>query len=40
MFADLLGHQLPDAAWVSRVLPVLGSVIYLRGYPFPASPPD
>ncbi len=31
MFADLVGYQLPDAAWVSWVSPVLGTVLYLWG---------
>ncbi|QGK69103.1 heavy metal translocating P-type ATPase [Allosaccharopolyspora coralli] len=31
MFAMLVGYGLPDAAWVSWVSPVLGTVIYLWG---------
>lgn len=31
MFADLLGYQLPEAAWVWWVSPALGTVIYLWG---------
>ncbi|MCB7135287.1 heavy metal translocating P-type ATPase [Cellulosimicrobium marinum] len=31
MFATLLGYDLPDAAWVAWVSPVLGSVIFLWG---------
>ncbi|WP_188503863.1 heavy metal translocating P-type ATPase, partial [Nesterenkonia alkaliphila] len=31
MFADLLGYQLPDAAWVWWVSPILGTVIYIWG---------
>lgn len=31
MFAMLLGYELPDAAWVPWVSPVLGSVIFLWG---------
>ncbi|WP_367172629.1 heavy metal translocating P-type ATPase [uncultured Corynebacterium sp.] len=31
MFADLLSYQLPDAAWVWWVSPILGTVIYFWG---------
>lgn len=31
MFADLVGYQLPDAAWVLWVSPLLGTVMYLWG---------
>lgn len=31
MFADLLSYQLPDAAWVRWVSPILGTVIYFWG---------
>jgi len=31
MFAMLLGYDLPDAAWLGRVSPVLGTVMYLWG---------
>lgn len=31
MFADLIGYQLPDAAWVAWVSPVLGTVMYVWG---------
>ena len=31
MFAGLVGYQLPDAAWVAWVSPVLGTVIYFWG---------
>ena len=31
MFADLIGYALPDAAWVSWVSPVLGTVMYAWG---------
>ena len=31
MFAMILGYQLPDAAWVGWVSPVLGTVMYLWG---------
>lgn len=31
MFADLLGYQLPDAAWVWWVSPILGTIIYFWG---------
>ena len=31
MFADLLGYQLPDAAWVWWVSPVLGTIVYIWG---------
>ncbi len=31
MFAGLVGYQLPDAAWVGWVSPVLGTVIYFWG---------
>lgn len=31
MFADLLSYQLPDAAWVWWVSPILGTVIYCWG---------
>ncbi|MBD5785366.1 heavy metal translocating P-type ATPase [Cellulosimicrobium terreum] len=31
MFADLLGYDLPDAAWVPWVSPVLGTVVFLWG---------
>ncbi|MEL7978140.1 heavy metal translocating P-type ATPase [Isoptericola sp. F-RaC21] len=31
MFATVLGYELPDAAWVSWVSPVLGTVIYVWG---------
>ena len=31
MFAMLLGYDLPDAAWLTWVSPVLGSVIFLGG---------
>ncbi|WP_253830858.1 heavy metal translocating P-type ATPase [Prauserella aidingensis] len=35
MFADLVGYQLPDAAWVWWVSPVLGTLVYLwGGWPF------
>ena len=35
MFAMLLGYQLPDAAWVPWVSPVLGIVLYFwGGWPF------
>lgn len=31
MFAHLLGYQLPDAAWVWWVSPILGTIIYFWG---------
>ena len=31
MFASLLGYELPDAAWVAWVSPVLGTVMYVWG---------
>lgn len=31
MFADLLGYQLPDAAWVWWVSPILGTIVYIWG---------
>jgi P-type Cu2+ transporter len=31
MFAELLGYQLPDAAWVWWVSPVLGTIVYTWG---------
>ncbi len=31
MFADLVGYQLPEVAWVAWVPPVLGTVIYFWG---------
>ncbi|WP_349236910.1 heavy metal translocating P-type ATPase [Corynebacterium sp. Marseille-P3884] len=31
MFADLLSYQLPDAAWVWWVSPILGTIIYFWG---------
>lgn len=31
MFADLLGYDLPDAAWVQWISPLLGVVIYVWG---------
>ncbi|MFI8411249.1 heavy metal translocating P-type ATPase [Paeniglutamicibacter gangotriensis] len=31
MFADLVGYQLPDAAWVAWVSPLLGLVVYFWG---------
>nr|WP_029629213.1 heavy metal translocating P-type ATPase [Yaniella halotolerans] len=31
MFAELLGYQLPDAAWVWWVSPILGTVMYFWG---------
>ncbi|PXA77158.1 heavy metal translocating P-type ATPase [Auritidibacter sp. NML120779] len=31
MFADLLGYQLPEAAWVWWVSPILGTIIYFWG---------
>ncbi|OAV60667.1 heavy metal translocating P-type ATPase [Enteractinococcus helveticum] len=31
MFADLLGYQLPDAAWVWWVSPILGTIMYFWG---------
>lgn len=31
MFADLIGYQLPEAAWVWWVSPVLGTIIYFWG---------
>lgn len=31
MFAELIGYQLPDAAWVWWVSPVLGTVVYIWG---------
>ena len=31
MFAELLGYQLPDAAWVWWLSPILGTIIYLWG---------
>ncbi|MFT0848172.1 heavy metal translocating P-type ATPase [Actinomycetaceae bacterium L2_0104] len=31
MFADLIGYQLPDAAWVAWVSPILGTVMYVWG---------
>ena len=31
MFADLIGYQLPNAAWVWWVSPVLGTVVYFWG---------
>ncbi|WP_407938639.1 heavy metal translocating P-type ATPase [Nesterenkonia haasae] len=35
MFAHLVGYQLPDAAWIWWVSPVLGTVIYFwGGWPF------
>lgn len=38
MFAHLVGYQLPDAAWIWWVSPVLGTVIYLwGGWPFLAG---
>nr|WP_235839540.1 heavy metal translocating P-type ATPase [Corynebacterium urinipleomorphum] len=38
MFADLLSYQLPDAAWVWWVSPILGTIIYFwGGQPFLAG---
>ncbi|NDO78976.1 heavy metal translocating P-type ATPase [Kocuria indica] len=35
MFAHLIGYNLPEAAWVSWVSPVLGTVVYFwGGWPF------
>ena len=35
MFAHLIGYHLPEAAWVSWVSPVLGTVVYFwGGWPF------
>jgi len=35
MFAHLVGYQLPDAAWVWWVSPVLGTIVYFwGGWPF------
>ena len=31
MFADLIGYELPDPAWVGWVSPVLGTAVYLWG---------
>ncbi|MBO1806317.1 heavy metal translocating P-type ATPase [Leucobacter ruminantium] len=31
MFAHLVGYQLPEAAWVAWVSPILGTVVYLWG---------
>lgn len=31
MFAHLVGYQLPEAAWVWWVSPVLGTILYLWG---------
>src|SRR5699024_2728484 len=35
MFAHLIGYHLPEAAWVSWVSPILGTVVYFwGGWPF------